>query len=304
MAQARRWCGTLNCEDSSLNFGELVKKISETDGVEYIIAQVERGHETGRLHLQFYLQLSRSQRLNWLKAKISEQAHFEKARGSVEENRKYCMKEDTRVEGPWEYGAYAKQGQTRGLEQIAEMIKGGANLKEIADEFPAAFIRHHRGLEAYKRVQAEGDGCRNFGPDGPEVWVFWGPTGSGKSRRAREMWPDAYEKMTNGQWWDGYAGEETVIFDDFKGSSMKLHDLQLVLDWGRRVQVEVKGGSVALRATRFVFTSNRHPSEWYSAEADPDGTIMRRIREFCADKGRLLRFPEEPPQLEWDILPV
>ena len=50
-------------------------------------------------------------------------------------------------------------------------------------------------------------GPRKCPPDGPEVWVFWGATGTGKSRRAFETWPDAYRKMTNDKWWDGYHGE-------------------------------------------------------------------------------------------------
>ena len=96
-----------------------------------------------------------------------------------------------------------------------------------------------------------------------------GATGTGKSRRAFETWPDAYRKMTNDKWWDGYHGEETVIFDDFKGSSMRLHDFQLIVD-RYPVKVETKGSTVELSATRLVFTSNKHPSEWYSGDADPE----------------------------------
>jgi hypothetical protein len=41
----------------------------------------------------------------------------------------------------------------------------------------------------------------------------WGVTGAGKSRQARDRFPDAYIKSNN-VWWDGYAGEETVIIDE------------------------------------------------------------------------------------------
>ena len=61
---------------------------------------------------------------------------------------------------------------------------------------------------------------------------------------------------------------------------MKLHEFQMVIDW-YPMPVEVKGAYIDLSATRYVFTSNKHPSEWYSAEADPDRTVMRRITEFC-----------------------
>ena len=54
---------------------------------------------------------------------------------------------------------------------------------------------------------------------------------------------------------------------------MKLHEFQMVID-RYPMPVEVKGAYIDLSATRYVFTSNKHPSEWYSAEADPDGTVM------------------------------
>lgn len=40
-------------------------------------------------------------------------------------------------------------------------------------------------------------------------------------------------------------------------------------------------------AKRYVLTSNTHPDEWY-AKADPGKTLMRRIKEFAEDHGRLI----------------
>ena len=104
--------------------------------------------------------------------------------------------------------------------------------------------------------------------------------------------------MSTDKWWDGYKGEDTVIFDDFKGSSMRLHEFQMVID-RYPMQVEIKGAFVDLSATRYVFTSNKHPREWYSREADPDGTVMRRITEFCEEHGRLIHFTWPLPEQSW-----
>ena len=80
------------------------------------------------------------------------------------------------------------------------------DIREVALEFPEPFIKYHKGMMAYKSLITS-RGPRKCPPDGPEVWVFWGATGTGKSRRAFETWPDAYRKMTNDKWWDGYHGK-------------------------------------------------------------------------------------------------
>lgn len=63
--------------------------------------QVERGAE-GTVHVQFFLNFKDPVRVSKLKAHCP-RAHFEPVRvdngASV-----YCLKEDTRLEGPWEFG--------------------------------------------------------------------------------------------------------------------------------------------------------------------------------------------------------
>jgi len=92
--------------------------------------------------------------------------------------------------------------------------------------------------------------------------VYWGRTGTGKSRRA---WEDggmeSYPKDPRTKFWDGYSGQKHVIVDEFRGGI----DIAHVLRWLDRypVRVEIKGSSVPLCAERFWFTSNTHPSEWW-----------------------------------------
>lgn len=94
------------------------------------------------------------------------------------------------------------------------------------------------------------------------VTVYWGPTGSGKSRRAwEEATFDAYPKDPMTKFWDGYQGQENVVIDEYRGDISISH----LLRWFDRypVCVEAKHGGTVLKATRIWITSNLHPEEWY-----------------------------------------
>jgi len=94
---------------------------------------------------------------------------------------------------------------------------------------------------------------------------------------ARKCFPDAYWK-DNTKWWPGYAGQRSVIWDEFGGWSMAPSDYNKIFDRYPH-QVETKGGSVALRATNFIIISNFTPGSWW----DPTKTrvnidaVTRRI---------------------------
>lgn len=107
--------------------------------------------------------------------------------------------------------------------------------------------------------------------------VLWGPTGTGKSRRAwDEAGLEAYSKDPRTKWWCGYMDQEHVIIDEFRGTI----DIAHLLRWLDRypVRVENKGGSVCLRATRFWITSNLDPRLWYpDVDEETVAALRRRI---------------------------
>ena len=106
--QGKYWVFTINNpKDSTLprQWGEKVQ---------YCVWQVEKTEE-GPQHLQGYVVFKTNQRLAALK-KLDGTAHWEPRMGSHEEAKQYCMKEETRQDGPFEigdeYGVFAQTGVT------------------------------------------------------------------------------------------------------------------------------------------------------------------------------------------------
>lgn len=107
--------------------------------------------------------------------------------------------------------------------------------------------------------------------------VFWGSTGTGKSRRAwEEAGLAAYPKDPRTKFWCGYQGQEHVVLDEFRGGI----DIGHLLRWLDRypVIVEVKGSSTCLNAKKVWITSNLSPEQWYpDADAVTVAALMRRL---------------------------
>lgn len=115
------------------------------------------------------------------------------------------------------------------------------------------------------------------------VKVFWGKTGTGKSRRAWEEagW-DAYPKDPNTKFWDGYQHQENVVIDEFRGKI----DISHMLRWLDRypVIVECKFGAVSFNARKIWITSNKNPRDWYpDLDSETVDALLRRleITEFA-----------------------
>lgn len=109
------------------------------------------------------------------------------------------------------------------------------------------------------------------------ITVYWGRTGTGKSRRAwDEASLSAFPKDPRSKFWDGYNNHEHVVIDEFRGGI----DISHVLRWFDRypVVVEVKGSSVVLRATRIWITSNLDPRKWYpDLDEETLSALLRRL---------------------------
>lgn len=91
----KTWIITLNGSNGSYSLKGWIQTHCEK-----AVWQVEKGNETGYIHIQLTMTLKVKQRLSWLKNHFSKEAHCEVVRNE-DAAFDYTQKSDTRVEGPF-----------------------------------------------------------------------------------------------------------------------------------------------------------------------------------------------------------
>lgn len=239
----------------------------------YLVYQLEKCPETGRYHWQGFCLLKKPMKIPGFQKSIhpTEKFHVERKDGTNEQARDYCMKEESRVEGPYEHGTFAAQGKRTDLEEACEIVKKHG-MKRLAEEMPTMVVKYSRGFDRLRELLDTQ--VRDFKT---EVTVLIGPPETGKSRYVAETesslyWLPRSEKKTG--WWDGYDAQDSVIIDDFYG--WLSYDFMLRLLDRYPLQVEVKGGMRQFRSKRIYITSNKSIEEWYPNVKDKTA-LLRRI---------------------------
>lgn len=245
--------------------------------INYFTGQWERGDgaadKLGRLHLQFFVEFRDKVRCPQARRYLcftdgkDFKGWIEPARSSAALS--YVRKDRSRIGESYEFGKRGGENGKRGqLDQIFEFMQNGGSALEASTRWPFAFSRNVNSIKFWGSYY---DKPRDANAE-ITVEIYWGVTGSGKSFKAFSENPGAYRKMP-GKWWDGYRGEECVVFDEFKppsaddwktGSPTEI-DLPYMLRLFDRypLMVEYKGGTCQMRATKFIITSNFSPAEWF-----------------------------------------
>lgn len=268
MSRAKNWCFTLN----NYNDNELagIRKAQNDKNVQYIIFGREVG-ESGTPHLQGFISLIDKRRLGQVRKLVSTRAHLEIARGTPIQAAEYCKKDGDFEE----HGTIPKgRGNRSDLDALHEAIKDGQTVAQIRDTFFSSYLRYYKAIEKTVLDLAT-----------PRTWetevvVFWGKTGTGKTRRVFDYHDYSAVYIHNGeQWFDGYSGEDVVLFDDYNGSEFKLTYLLRLLD-RYPMKVPIKGGFVNWKPKIIYMTSNKDPNtEWYTnCTQEHKNALMRRIK--------------------------
>lgn len=272
VGQARNYVFTICFADAQVT--ELAVE-DFPDWLTFATWQLECG-ENGTMHYQGYLEcMGKRSMIQLHDVPGFEEAHFEVRRGTAAQAIAYANKDDTRVDGPWTHGEAKQQGKRSDLEDMKRQIDDGAPITQLWDNNFGSMIRYHRSFKEYKRIKTA---KRNWIT---RIIIIIGPSGIGKSRLAREMFPDAFWKPNN-KWWDDYDNQDDVVWDEFRGE-YKFGDLLRILD-STPLTLESKGSTCQFVASTVCFTSNFHPKDWYNAASVKhpweQSPLKRRIDEF------------------------
>jgi len=265
--QSRKWCFTINNPlDNALQ--QIIPHAT------YLIAGREIAPTTGTPHLQGYVYLKKSARRTGV-AKFLPSAFITQARGTHIQNRNYCSKSghfEEHGEFP-DLEAVQKANGEKGREYWAQVIRS-AREGTVEEEFPEEFVKRHSFCvtmaKENPRKLPELDG-------GFDNRWYYGEPGTGKSRLARDEFPDLFNKSIN-KWWDGYLDQETVLLDDFdKNHACLSHYVKI---WSDRYPfpIEIKNSYGQARPKRIIVTSNYKPEEIWPEDSVLVAAIYRRFR--------------------------
>lgn len=279
MTQATNFCFTVN------NYGEeelaFARSDPPQDPIRWIGFEEEVGEE-GTPHLQGCVVLKKRKTITGMKTiPLFKRAHLEVMKGRLEHSEVYCSKEN-KFES---YGDRPLSSKDKGStekerhHEINRLAKEGLfdDIEEIA---PDVWRRDYNKLKTIAKDYMKHPSCIDILEN---EWIY-GPTGTGKTRGVWERFPDAYIKKADTHWWDGYAGQETVIIDDFDKYFVKQgYHLKI---WGdhRPFMAETKGGAQLIRPKRIIVTSNYRMEDIW----DDEETLKPLKRRF--------------KQVEWPLL--
>lgn len=279
--RSRNFCFTVFAPSEKLcwDYKEELKKLcgDTIKGLSYVVAGRETCPETKKIHWQCYCEFDNAINLKSAQTRLGcGQAHMEKRMGTAKQASDYCKKED---EEPFEFGELSRQGRRSDLAEIFHSIKERNMSKvEIADEFPTLWAYHRKALEEYRELKEE---KRNWKT---EVIFVTGPAGSGKTSLAYENHAVPVRKF--GEFYNGYKGEDVVLFDDVDPFTFGRRDELLQLLDRYPMEINIKGGSRNWKPRKIYITSNFTIEElgWnYAAMERRITEVINLHRSVCTE---------------------
>lgn len=192
----------------------------------------------------------------------------------------YCKKDGKII---FEHGELPNQGKRVDLDDVHHQII--VEKKHVGKLVRAGLIANFQQLryaEGLMKYQTPKSNIR----EPPFVMWRWGDTDTSKSHYVftTEDVEELFRVEPNCVWYDGYMGQEAVIFDDYRGNIPFGIFLQILDKYQLRLQV--KGSFIMWEPKRIYITSSKRPEDVYKNCGENIGQLLRRITEIvhCTEK--------------------
>lgn len=195
----------------------------------------------------------------------------EPMRGSLTQNVIYCSKE-LKLE---KFGKAPEQGARTDLIELRDRILDGLSVEEILIDNPVMYHQYGRTLEKIEEIRQR----KIRRTEAPTCTWIYGKTDCGKSHDAfMETTEDnSYIYPYDNGWWDGYVGQEIVIFNDYRGEIPYNILLMLTDKWPNSVKRRGRA-PMPFTSKRIIITSILSPIACYpQRESDSIDQLLRRL---------------------------
>lgn len=289
--QSRKWFLTINNPVEHGFTHDYIKScLNDFKGLDYWCMCDEIGGETHTYHTHVFIYRGNTIRFSKVK-KLFSTANIKPAKGTVIQNRDYIRKEgkyagtdkaETNLKDTFEESGEVpeeKQGQRNDLLALYDMIKDGMSDFEILEDNPNYMTK----LDTISKVR-ETLRYQQFSNCTRELQVeYWfGKAGVGKTSGVLNQYGflNVYIVDDFKHPWDGYRGQDVVLFDEFDASK---YDIYQLLRWLDRypVQLPCRYNNKQACYTKVFFTSNHSFEEQYAfLRRNDEETFKALVRRF------------------------
>lgn len=285
-----------------LDIEDAINQIQDKATAKYICCSKENHHETDGTHLHILVMLEKQLYVrdqafwdlrNPFEGHAGFHGHYEACR-APKATLTYVQKD-----GNWREVGVCPFRSMLSIAQKNQMMREGQLIKMI-DEGYISMERLPglvKALNLYKHLVQRNQ------REKPEVYWFYGQTGTGKTKAAIEKAGDkSWWISSDFQWFDGYEGQEVAILDDVRAGSFRFNWLLRLLD-RYPVQVPVKGGFVDWVPKIIIITAPLRPEDLFVDKEtkepwDHIDQLLRRITEVK----EYVYAETQPPSEEYEFL--
>ncbi len=301
--RAKNWVFTMFNYEHNEDYIRQINKLKEADDVIWMIYGHETAPTTGEKHLQGAVCFNKQYRKKQITKRFDYRIHFDVMRGTPQESKNYCTKEDTT--GYFERGIMPVPGSQKTKENW-DLYRKLAEQGKFNDIPSKIWVRYHSALKAIRAESLKDESMEDIDDLKKHFLWLWGPTGTGKSHTARriakELAPDEepYLKDLN-KWWGNYKCQKVTIIEEADEKRCE-HLASFFKKWCDKWSFTAEGKGISydegIRPNYVIVTSNYEIRDCFKEPADYEPLERRFTIVKLERRDQYVYWPKTQMELE------